>query len=681
MRSTLVKQRGITITFALVVTGGLLAPLAPAQAADQTTYASATSTAQAAIEAAVAAGSVDSITIGLTDANGLIWTSSAGRVTSTISAPTATTMFGIGSVTKVITTAAVMQLVDQGRIGLDQPIVSYLPSFTMLSPQYRQITVRMLLNHSAGFPGADYANGFTTSPFPGYAKQAINTLSHGTLKTTPGALSVYCNDCFTVAGEVVAAVSGMPFTTYVERNLLQPIGMGKSTFITKAMPVLGTVARTFEDGVMRPQEVTNVYASGGLLSTPADMSALARMFLNKGKVGATSVLTPQSVEQMGHDQIATTLDPGTDPYLIYGLGWDSVSNATLRFEGVRGWSKNGATGDYHADFVLAPDAGLAVFASAAGEQPGIDGVPSRIAEALLVDALRAQGTIGARSLTVNAPGVATPTEDDVNAMLGTYLASAGGSMRVTATGQAGVLQVSKLAAGAWSPLEQVSFRADGSWWPTNSAAHSWFSSLGWARNYLVQSIRSGDQAASFVVAERVLPSGSTAATWNKRMGVWLNVNERVDSLSWSSPATLMSRIPGTPGYIDMGGTALDAHSGIATVFAQVPVNNGRDQNDAVPLAGGLLRSGYEVYRSAATVPALASGSTTITIGADGYGEWVRLLKAGRVTVAGAEGWHVYSAEVGSLASGGAAARTVAAPSGALVVVLGQPGTTVQLTVR
>ena len=169
----------------------------------------------------------------------------------------------------------------------------------------------------------------------------------------------------------------MPITTYVARNILQPLGMQHSTYITKTMPAAGTVARTFNGKAMRPQEVTNIYASGGLLSTPTDMSALARMFLNNGSVGGVQVLSPQSVAEMGRDQIATTLMPVADPVLVFGLGWDTVSAASLRFEGVSGWGKNGATGDYHADFVLAPDAGLAVFASAAGEQPGIDDVPSR----------------------------------------------------------------------------------------------------------------------------------------------------------------------------------------------------------------------------------------------------------------------------------------------------------------
>jgi len=670
----------LTAVLPVLTAIALVVPLAPAQAADRATYTSATSAAQAAIDEAVAEGSIDSITIGLTDADGLIWTSAAGRVDQAGTPASATTMFGIGSVSKVITTAAVMQLVDQGRIGLDQPVAKYLPTFTMRSPQYRQITMRMLLNHSAGLPGSEYSNGITTAPFPGYAKQALDTLSRSTLKTTPGALSVYCNDCFTVAGEVVAAVSGMPFTTYVERNLFAPLGMTKSAFITKKLPAVGTVARTFEGNVMRPQEVTNIYASGGALSTPTDMGALARMFLNKGTAGSTSLLSPQSVAEMGRDQMVTTLMPVSDPYLVFGLGWDSVDATALRFEGVRGWSKNGATNDYHADFLLAPDDGLAVFASAAGEQPGIDGVVAHIAEKLIVDALRDQGTIGTRSLTVPVPGPATPTEDDVNAMLGIYPAAAGASMRVTRTADPATLQMSKLVAGTWIPLEQVSFRQDGAWWPTTSGTHSWRSASGWSRNYLYQAIHSGDQVANFVVAERVEPSGPTAPAWVDRLGLWLLVNERADSTGWRGPALLLTRIPGLPGYLDIGGSPIDAQGRVGTMFAQIPVNNGRDQSDAVPTADGMLRVGHTVLRSAATVPDLPRGTRTVTVGPRGYAEWLTVPKAGKVTVTGTDTWHLYDADVNVVASG-AQAGPVAAPARSYIVLLGDPGQVITVTLQ
>ena len=244
--------------------------------------------AQTSIEKSLESTGATSITAGLTDVSGLLWQGTTGVVDAGGALPGPSTQYGIGSTSKMLATAAVMQLVDAGRVGLDQPVVRYLPQFTMLSPQYRQITVRMLLDHSAGLPGSAYTNGMTTRPYPDYAADVLANLARSRLKTTPGAMSVYCNDCFTLAGELVAQVSGMPFTDYVERNLLAPLAMSHSDYVTDAMPAPGSVARVVADGRTQPLEVTNVFASGGLMSTPQDMLAFARMLLARGVSGDES---------------------------------------------------------------------------------------------------------------------------------------------------------------------------------------------------------------------------------------------------------------------------------------------------------------------------------------------------------------------------------------------------------
>lgn len=75
-------------------------------------------------------------------------------------APSATTMYGIGSTSKMYTTASIMKLVEQGKVDLDGSVVSYLNNFTMEDPRYKQITVRMLLNHSSGLAGSNLSNSF-----------------------------------------------------------------------------------------------------------------------------------------------------------------------------------------------------------------------------------------------------------------------------------------------------------------------------------------------------------------------------------------------------------------------------------------------------------------------------------------------------------------------------------------
>ena len=213
MRTRLSRSFHVSVVATFAVAASLVSA-APVTAAESD-YPTTKAAAQAAIEKSLKDTGATSITAGLTDLNGLIWQGTTGVIDAGGGAPGPDTIYGIGSTSKMFATAAVMQLVDEGRVELDAPVVRYLPQFTMRSPQYRQITVRMLLDHSAGFPGSTYSNGFTTAAYDGYATEVLANLARSSLKTTPGAMSVYCNDCFTVAGELVAEVSGMPFTTYL----------------------------------------------------------------------------------------------------------------------------------------------------------------------------------------------------------------------------------------------------------------------------------------------------------------------------------------------------------------------------------------------------------------------------------------------------------------------------------
>ncbi|MGV2643528.1 serine hydrolase, partial [Clostridium perfringens] len=110
------------------------------------------------------------------------------------------TMYGIGSTSKVFTAAAVMKLVDEGKINLDTPLVQYIPEFTMKDERYKKITPRMLLNHSSGLQGSSLNNAFLFEDNDPHAHDTLlKQLSTQNLKADPGAFSVYCNDGFTLA--------------------------------------------------------------------------------------------------------------------------------------------------------------------------------------------------------------------------------------------------------------------------------------------------------------------------------------------------------------------------------------------------------------------------------------------------------------------------------------------------
>ena len=155
---------------------------------------------------------------------------------ATQAAPGPDTMYGIASVSKILATVATMQLVDQGKVDLDAPITHYIPTFTMTSPAYQEITVRMLLDHSSGFPGSDYGNNDTTVYDSGYLAQMQATLALCRLKTTPGYMSVYCNDGFTLAEAIVKNVTGQDYADYVQGAILDPLGMAHTAYPLTAVP-------------------------------------------------------------------------------------------------------------------------------------------------------------------------------------------------------------------------------------------------------------------------------------------------------------------------------------------------------------------------------------------------------------------------------------------------------------
>ena len=677
-------RRRVALAAALTVITSL-AIATPAVAADQA-YPRTAVAAQQAVEKALAATGATSITAGLTDITGLLWQGSTGVIDSRGAVPQPTTQYGVGSASKMFATAAVMQLVDAGKVGLDQPVVRYLPQFTMLSPQYRQITVRMLLDHSAGFPGTSYANAFTTVPVPGYADGVLANLARSRLKTTPGAISVYCNDCFTVAGEVVAEVSGMPFTQYVDRNILAPLRMTRSGYVTKAMPAPGTVARVVVDGRTQPLEVTNVYASGGLMSTPADMLAFGRLLMANGQSGATPLLSAGSIAEMGRSQLGTSLHPITRNVWNYGLGWDTVEDMTLDSVGVRAWVKGGDTGAYHASLIVAPDAGLAAFVSGAGAFGST--AAEAVAEEILLNALAERGDIPEvpARLGGDQPPAVTPSQDHINGIVGTYLGTPGLGFRVE-RGAGDTLSLATLSGDAWVPNPiPFSFRTDGAWWADDPSPRSLRAVTGWGRTYLVVSSPNG-YGTTFgeqILGERVQPAGAIAPAWKSRLGEWLFVDDGPTSMSWlGSPTTAITRIPGLPGYLDVATLSpVDARQPtMGSMFLQVPLMMGRDLDDLLPVKPGLARMGSIAMVQRDRVASLEAGLNTVPIGAKGYAEWREVDVAGRIAVSDAQAWYLYDKGVALLKYGKKDATGVTAPAGSLLVVFGAPGDAVEVRVR
>src|SRR5438067_2508979 len=315
------------------------------------TYDAAIQEGQTAAQELINHGA-SAVAIALVDDKRIIWSQRFGladRDTGQI--PTDSTMFGIGSVSKMFATIAVMKLVDRGVIDLDTPLVSYLPTFRMAAAGYEKITVRMLLNHSSGFPGTDYRNLTIRSPVPKYLEQVLQTLSMSPLKAPPGYMSVYCNDGFTITAALVEAMSGKSYVQFVQDEILTPLGMANTRYPLSAFPA-GSYAKAYVKGAAKPQEFVNTLASGGVYSTADNMARIAMMLLGGGRVGTTRILSSASVADMAADQTIGSFDPIHNNSFAFGLGWDSVSQPGLAAVGFDGRAKGGDSNDYGAAIIV-----------------------------------------------------------------------------------------------------------------------------------------------------------------------------------------------------------------------------------------------------------------------------------------------------------------------------------------
>jgi methyl acetate hydrolase len=241
-------------------------------------------------------------------------------------AMTADSVFWIASMTKAITTAAGMQLVEQGKLSLDEPIGKLLPDLASpqvlegfdasgapkLRPAKGAITLRQLMTHTAGFVYelwcGDKATYLEKTGTPG-----ITTCQNAALKTPlkhdPGTRWDYGTNIDFV-GKAVEAVSGQRLDAYLRDNLLAPLGMSDTGFkISDSMRkrLVGMHARTPEGLAPIPFELEQNpefhMGGGGLYGTAADYIKFTQMILNKGKGGGNQVLKPETVALMGQNNI------------------------------------------------------------------------------------------------------------------------------------------------------------------------------------------------------------------------------------------------------------------------------------------------------------------------------------------------------------------------------------------
>lgn len=651
--------------------------------------------ARAQVSQVMAAHRMSALSVALVEGERLVWREGFGRIDDSGRAPAPETLYAVGSISKVVAALAVMILVDRGQIDLDAPVLRYLRAFRMAEPGYERVTVRMLLAHSAGFPGTDPCGLFTTRPVPGYAEQVLQTLAGQRLKHVPGEMSVYCNDGFTLIEPLIAAVTGLTYAQFVGREILQRLGMKHSCFPQTVLP-RGSYASVYVGDAPEPMECINGLAAGGLYSTPSDVARLAMLFIGRGEVGGQRVLSEASLHELIGGQ-ARFLAFHPLPFPEVGLGWDGVRQAGLAAAGFQALHKNGQTAFYGSQLLVAPWQGLAVVLT--GTSPSYE--PDALAEDILLRALAEKGA--SREATGGWPGRHGDPGGEagrgLDAATGVYAFNYGVWQLTAADDRSLVL--ARFDGDAWRPVEpRLVERTAGSgdWIGTEGRSYRLISREG--REYLVQRKwhPSGKYATEELIGERVLAKSLRPPIWQARIGRrWLCVNDDPDSilLNKAGPVFTIRSVNELPGYIlasYKGGVlqiADPASDFRADMAIRIPGVHGANIDDVLlePRGGDeWLRFGRLLYRPLESVPALARGEAVVVRtpplrGRERFGQWLRISASGEYAVSGVTHWKVFDGSLVLVESGdgpGTARVSEAHAGGGYLLFYGVPGQSVEV---
>ena len=301
-------------------------------------------------------------------------------------------IYGVGSVSKVYVTTAVMQLVEQGKVDLDLPVTEYIDDFTMADERYKDITVRMLMNHTSGIAGTSVKNLFLYGDNDYVATDSVlKNLKTQSLKADPGEYASYCNDGFELLEIIVERVSGMSYTDYVKKNIADKIGAEN---ISTAGNVFSNpaLAEIYPNGHNRYEtEYCMAFGTGGIYSTAVDTCEFGSTFFR----GDHRLLSEESKNLMAtlwssDPQMSVQKKYDTKALDQNGLGWDLVDIPMYKAAGVKALFKGGDTQDYHATLLVMPEEEISVCVTTA---EGDSGFNLAMAEALANIALEEQGIL------------------------------------------------------------------------------------------------------------------------------------------------------------------------------------------------------------------------------------------------------------------------------------------------
>jgi methyl acetate hydrolase len=322
---------------------------------------------------AVTRGDVPGVVALVVDRDKVLYHEAFGKMNVAKGVPMAKdTIFRIASMTKAVTSVGVMQLVEQGKIGLDDEVSKFLPRlkspqvFTrvdeqagtyLTQPAKRPITIRQLLTHTSGIGYSWSDRGLAIAQ----KKTGATNDSELPLVNEPGAQWTY-GASTRVLGEVIEKITGQRIDAYLETQIFVPLGMRDTAYTVppEKYARVVTVHQKANKAMTETQNPTPIPATirgdGGLFSTAADYSRFVQMILNRGQLGGVRILAESTVAEMSKNQtgsVKVRLQPTADalrskPYPlgagedVWGLGFQIAApktpNPSMRSPGSLSWA-------------------------------------------------------------------------------------------------------------------------------------------------------------------------------------------------------------------------------------------------------------------------------------------------------------------------------------------------------
>jgi CubicO group peptidase (beta-lactamase class C family) len=265
------------------------------------------------------------------------------------------TLFHMASITKPFVGTAVIQLVEEGLVALDDPVVRHLPYFRLADERAEAITVRQLLSHTSGMPDTDDYGWDRPEHDDGALERYVRSLTGESLVAAPGERFAYSNIAYEVLGDVIAKASGLSFEERLTERILRSLGMTRSTLRAPDADssILSKGHVVDVDGEARVSAVfpyNRAHApSSTLCSNVPEMCRWALANLNGGALDGARILSRESLEAMW--QPVARWDPERHEWM--GLSWSSEA-----YRGRRVISHGGSDTGFRSQLFLVPEAGV-----------------------------------------------------------------------------------------------------------------------------------------------------------------------------------------------------------------------------------------------------------------------------------------------------------------------------------